>query len=297
MKKNLNILFGVLVLSAAAYAFADNASVMSVTGKVEVNRNGEWIALGKDSVISEGEIISTGFKSEAVIKYHDSVMKLGPLTRVTLEKLASSDQKDNVAVYLNTGDIHSTVSRAQNKRIGYTVRNSVAVASVRGTQFSFDGMGNIICTEGGVSVNSASNFDPAMFGIMNPADGRAGATRQQAQEAENSVPAESTTTVFTSPNDIAPSGGVVVPAGQTVAFTNPVTAAPARPAAEGAKIQSSAGSGMATAADNEAVVMGGEIAGGASVNTEREPAASSGAGPVSGFVEVNVSFGQGTSGR
>lgn len=141
-----------VLIASSAYTFADSARVISVSGKAEVDRNNSWIPLQKDALINEGEVISTGFKSELLIKYKDSVMKLGSLTRITLEKLASTDKKDDVSVYLNTGTIRSTVNHSENRRISYTVRNPIAVASVRGTDFDMDGLANVDCYSGGVVV-------------------------------------------------------------------------------------------------------------------------------------------------
>ena len=124
-----------VLFASCTLAFAETATVISVSGKVEVNRNETWLPVQKDTIIREGEVISTGFKSEALVKYKDSVMKLGPLTRITLEKLASSDTKDDVSVYLSTGSVRSTVNHSENRRVSYTVRNPIAVASVRGTVF------------------------------------------------------------------------------------------------------------------------------------------------------------------
>lgn len=117
-----------------------------------MDRNNSWIPLQKDELINDGEVISTSFKSELLIRYKSAVMKLGPLTRITLEKLASAASKDDVSVYLNTGTIRSTVNHSDNRRISYTVRNPIAVASVRGTDFAMDGQANVDCYSGGVIV-------------------------------------------------------------------------------------------------------------------------------------------------
>ena len=61
-----------LLFISSTVAFAETATIISTTGKVEVNRNEAWVPVNKDTVIREGEIISTGFKSEALIKYSAS---------------------------------------------------------------------------------------------------------------------------------------------------------------------------------------------------------------------------------
>ena len=194
-----------IALTAFSFALplcAGSATVISAEGKVEVERGGKWIPLSANAAVSEGEVISTGFKSKAVLRYQGSVLQLGALTRVTLEKLAEGEKNDTVAVYLNTGAVKSTVQRASNRRVNYTVRNPVAVASVRGTEFDFSGDGSITCTEGAVVTYGSRSYNAAAA-VEAPAEGKSNA----ATPATDIAPT-------------APSGAVVVLQGQAVAFTS-----------------------------------------------------------------------------
>lgn len=222
---------GVLFLFCAAFACANTATVVSVVGKVEVSRNNEWVALSTNAVIREGEVISTGFKSEAVIRYKDSVMKLGPLTRVTLEKLTASESKDDVSVFLNTGSVRSTVSHSENKRISYTVRNPIAVASVRGTDFSFFG-NTVQCFDGAVAVVPAFMVNPARDLGVSYSDG---AASERDNKGADGLPAEGESNAFTPVSDINPNlpKGVLVSAGQSTAFTDTVSARAPKPRSDG----------------------------------------------------------------
>ena len=164
MKKIKFILFCSLFSIFSMTLFANQqASVVSVQGKVEVQRNGSWIPLKEGDLISEGELLNTGFKSEAVIKYEGSVMKMGPMTRVTLEKLSSTPVKDTVSVYLKTGALRSTVSHAA-KKTQQTTRSATAVASVRGTDYVMTAEGRVIVTmsaeQYAASVNQNSDSAP-----------------------------------------------------------------------------------------------------------------------------------------
>ena len=166
-----------IALTAFSFALplcAGSATVISAEGKVEVERGGKWIPLSANAAVSEGEVISTGFKSKAVLRYQGSVLQLGALTRVTLEKLAEGEKNDTVAVYLNTGAVKSTVQRASNRRVNYTVRNPVAVASVRGTEFDFSGDGSITCTEGAVVTYGSRSYNAAAA-VEAPAEGKSNA--------------------------------------------------------------------------------------------------------------------------
>lgn len=154
MRKIRVLIAAVLFVTVCSGAFADEAIVTFVSGKVEVQRNGKWIALQKGDSVEKSETISTGFQSEAKIKVLNSVMYLGPVTRITLEELSSSGSQDNVSVYLKTGTARSQVKHVDNKRVNYQVHTAVAVASCRGTEWIIDDSNNVDCFEGIVAVSA-----------------------------------------------------------------------------------------------------------------------------------------------
>ena len=93
MRKIKALLIAAVFTAIGASAFAADATVTFVSGKVEVQRGGKWVALQKGDTVSKNETISTGFQSEAKIKILESVMYLGPVTRITLEELSSTEDK------------------------------------------------------------------------------------------------------------------------------------------------------------------------------------------------------------
>jgi hypothetical protein len=233
---------GILAVLVIVPLFADSATVVSLKGKVEVNRNGSWIALAENDTVAQGEIISTGFKSEAVLQYQGSTMQLGPLTRITVETLATGEKKDTVSVYLNTGAVKSSVKKTENKRVNYTVHNPVAVASVRGTEFGFSGDGSIDCTEGAVVTYPAGWYAPASSG-GEPSDGQSSAGTPAGDIAPG-----------------APAGAVVVLPGQRVSVgESGFNSRPAETAAENAGTVLNA---LNTPVDTESVATGGSSAAG-----------------------------------
>lgn len=158
MKKIYKLVLFFLIFSVfSSSLFAAEGIVTFVKGKVEVQRNSSWVILNVGDKVSQSEVISTGFQSEAKIKLMDSVLYLGPVTRVTLETLKASDSTDKVNVYLSAGVTRSKVNHTDNKRVNYTVHTAVAVASVRGTDWIIDCSGNVSCSEGGVAVALASD--------------------------------------------------------------------------------------------------------------------------------------------
>lgn len=245
MKAKKLITIAVICVVFASALFADSAEVISVKGKVEVNRNNEWIALNVGDKVSETEMVSTGFQSEAKIKYKDSVMQLGALSRVTLSKMASTETKDVVNVYLNTGAVRSKVNHSADKKVSYTVRNQVAVASVRGTDFLTCDDGTVICYSGAVVLTPAALYD---YKPVSSSDA------EETEETEFADPADGESNAGTDKNDIdpaAPDGGVVVLGGQASEITSTGKAASTFEVA--VKQATAAASSVTTAASSEAV--------------------------------------------
>ena len=152
--KKIRFLLIAFLISAGAGLYAADASVTFVSGKVEVQRGTKWVPLQKGDTLAKSDTISTGFQSEAKIKLMDSVLYLGPVTRITLEELATKGNTDNVNVYLKTGAARSQVKHVDNKRVNYQVHTAVAVASCRGTDWIIDSNNVISCLEGIVAVSA-----------------------------------------------------------------------------------------------------------------------------------------------
>lgn len=151
--KKIFKLFLIFSLAAAALpVFAGTAEVTFVRGKVEVNKNGAWVALKPGDKIQEAEVVSTGFQSEAKVKYESTLLYLAPLTRVTLKDLASTSTGDKVNVTLSTGSVRAKVTHPDDRSVNCSIRTPVSVASVRGTDIAIFDDGSIWCNEGVVSV-------------------------------------------------------------------------------------------------------------------------------------------------
>ena len=185
MRRFKGLLVAAVLTVFSASLFAADATVTFVSGKVEVQRNGKWVALQKGDTVAKSETISTGFQSEAKIKMMDSVMYLGPVTRITLEELSTTGKQDNVNVYLKTGSARSQVKHVDNKRVNYQVHTAVAVASCRGTDWIIDDSNNIICFEGTVAV--AAYVPPENY-----LDNKSGSGKKEEAEGESEGSEEST---------------------------------------------------------------------------------------------------------
>lgn len=273
-----------IVLSAVLFAvvsgplFAATAKVTYVKGKVEVNRNNEWVALKMGDEIKESETISTGFQSEARLNLNGSVMAVPALSRVTLETLKTSGAKDNVSIYIDTGAVRSKVVHTEGKKIEYTARTSVAVASVRGTDFTLFSSGKAKCHSGAIAVWAASK-DKKKDSVADEVEEVEEETEEDADTtgsdaADSSVTAEPTetpaapatkdegpATATTAAEDIssaAPVGAIVVGAGQSSKIEKQ-TGIPTKPLAEAKQQAEKAKSAVSSAADKESVAAGGAV--------------------------------------
>ena len=190
--------------------FAESATITFVKGKVEVQNGSSWSAVTVGQKLPESSVVSTGFNSEVRFQYNGTVMALGPLTRVTLEKIANTETKEIVNVFLNTGAVRTKVTHPTNKRVSQTVRNPISVASVRGTDYMFFDSGRVSCFEGAVATFPAYYLKNTFF-IENSSED------DSEVESETSVYESATaTTEAQDIADFAPPSSVVVAAGQFV---------------------------------------------------------------------------------
>ena len=144
----LLLLIAIFSISFSFAASTDVAIVNSVVGKVEVQVNDAWIQVKNGDILSSGSVISTGFKSSAVLYIGASLIEVRALTRLTIEEIREQNQNYNTTMFLDAGSIKADIKKSENKRVGFKVRTSVATASVRGTSGEIYSDGTVICTSG-----------------------------------------------------------------------------------------------------------------------------------------------------
>ncbi|MEE0879814.1 MAG: FecR domain-containing protein [Treponemataceae bacterium] len=145
------VLFLLVTIFSISFSFAASteiAIVNSVVGKVEVQLNDSWIQIKNGDILSSGTVISTGFKSSAVLYIGDSLIEVKALTRLTIEEIVEQNQNYNTTMFLDAGSIKADIKKSENKRVGFKVRTSVATASVRGTSGEIYSDGTLICLSG-----------------------------------------------------------------------------------------------------------------------------------------------------
>lgn len=264
MKRIISKLFlaALLIALTSGSVFAASAKVTYVKGKVEVSRGNSWVALKVGDLINESETISTGFQSEARLNYNGSVMAVPALSRVTLETLQSSDTKETVSLKVDTGAVRSKVTHTEGKRIEYTARTSVAVASVRGTDFAVFANGKAKVFEGAIAYFKASDFIPPATteatedvenedtGAVSTDTASEGATSGDTTSTEDKGPATATTT-SKAIAESSPRGSTVVGAGQTSTISKRGVAS--KPVAEAKKRTTKAKVAVSTEAKKDVI--------------------------------------------
>jgi hypothetical protein len=173
------LLIGVLMMSVAAWAvFGQQGIIKEVFGTVELKHAGSdvFVAAAVGDMVAEQTLVSTGFKSQALITVGNSTIAVQPLTRLSLTEIATIQGGERVNVNLSTGRVRANVTPPMGGQTEFTVASPMATASVRGTVFEFDTI-NLRVNEGTVAY-SGSRGRPMLVGAgntstVNPVTGRA----------------------------------------------------------------------------------------------------------------------------
>jgi len=181
MKRTIMVM---LLITTAVFVFAQNSGVFirEMSGTVELQTQGStgWTPARLNEPIRESTIVSTGFKSTAIIAVGNSTLLVQPLTRMSLGALINRDQTETVNLNLNTGKIRIDVKPPAGAKASVSVQTPSATASVRGTAFDLDTVaiqvheGSVIFQPNGasrsviVNAGQSSWIDPASGGAVNP---------------------------------------------------------------------------------------------------------------------------------
>lgn len=240
-------------------ASALEAKFVSIEGKVEILEGGMWIPVEEGDIIQEkGAVISTGFKSNAVVSVKGTNFTLGPLTRITIENMVAMENKDSTQIYIDSGSLKANVSSSDGRKVGFKVRSAVATASVRGTEFKVTSSGRLSVTQGLVSFGGPesssaeiSKIEDNSTDVAPSEESNAGtvASTNEASDGKNVVAEEHPkSTPFTSSAEVGEKNGVPVFAGQ-VSKSDVIASRPSNPHTE--KVAAVSGKGL----ENESMGM------------------------------------------
>nr|WP_298680926.1 FecR domain-containing protein [uncultured Treponema sp.] len=154
MKKSLGILILCIAGISSLAAAALTATITEVAGKVEYKLPGkDWVAAKTGTVLPAGSLISTGFKSTAILKTESATLTVKPVTRLSLEELVKSEGTTKTQMFLMAGRVKAEVTPRKGEQAEFKVKSPTATASVRGTGFEFDGQ-NLLVDHGAVQFES-----------------------------------------------------------------------------------------------------------------------------------------------
>jgi hypothetical protein len=185
------VLAAALSAAGAGSLFAQDgraAFIRDLAGTVEVKapRADTWTAAYRGQQLDIDMLISTGFKSTAVIVLGNSVLTVRPLTRLSLTELSRVQDNEKVEFRLQTGRVRAEVKAQAAGQTDFTVRSSAATASVRGTVFEFDTL-SLSVSEGAVEFSGAAGtpvvVDAGRVSSVVPGDAGGGLRPQAASEA------------------------------------------------------------------------------------------------------------------
>lgn len=167
------ILFSFLLIFLDGLIFAQTrAVVQEIVGKVEIRKpGGEWESAREGLELPVSAFISTGFHSRAVVDLGQSVLHVKQLTRMQLEELIEKEGTVETKLFLRIGTVNATIRTSEDLEVKFTLRSPVATASVRGTEFEFDGV-TVQTFEGTViSVNRVGQTRSVVAGQQSSAPG------------------------------------------------------------------------------------------------------------------------------
>jgi hypothetical protein len=151
----------ILLLCGAmvVYAQKPEALIREMTGTVELKTPGsaKWVAAKQGDRIQEATIISTGFKSMAILSIGHSTLMVRALTRMSLDELKNQKETDTINIGLTTGRVRADVKPPAGSKTDFSVQTPSATASVRGTVFDLDTQA-VRVIEGKVSFQPAGDI-------------------------------------------------------------------------------------------------------------------------------------------
>jgi len=134
------ILTVILITMFAVSVFGQSGTIREITGDVELKHAGasEFVAASAGASVNQNTIISTGFRSTAVIAIGSATITVRPLTRLSLAEIQSAENSEDINVNLQAGRVRVEVRPPAGTRSNLTVQSTSASASVRGTVFDMD---------------------------------------------------------------------------------------------------------------------------------------------------------------
>jgi hypothetical protein len=141
MTRRISTLFLTIFLTLPALGiFAQSGMMKELSGTVELKFSGSqnFVPAKAGDRISQDTVVSTGFKSSALIEVGSAIITVRPLTCLTLKEIGTSVGSENINMNLRSGRVRVELTPPAGTKASMSVSSPVATASVRGTRFEFD---------------------------------------------------------------------------------------------------------------------------------------------------------------
>jgi len=156
MKKAI---LAILLAGTIMAVYAQNGVLKELTGTVELKPAGAtaFTSAAAGTQINADTVISTGFKSTALLEVGSTVIAVRPLTRLTLTEITASHGAETVKMNLQAGRVRVDVNPPAGTKASLSISSPTATASVRGTSFYFDTM-SVSVREGTVAFKGNTGY-------------------------------------------------------------------------------------------------------------------------------------------
>ena len=144
-----------VVVATSAYAL-EPAVVVRINGTPMLERAGKTGPLSERTKIQVGDVIITDASAKAkLLLADDSVLAIGPKSRVTLDEFLLGNDDRTVKLNVLAGRFKIAVAKFFGRTSDYQVRTPTAVAGVRGTVLWGDTERDAICAlDGHIDVHA-----------------------------------------------------------------------------------------------------------------------------------------------
>jgi len=132
--------FAIFMVFAGISSFAQSGVIKDITGQVELKAPGSssFVVAKIGDILEENTIVSTDFKSVALIEVGSAVLTVRPLTRLTLTEIYASAESEILSVNLQAGRVRVDLNPPAGLKASASVSSNIASSSARGTSFEFD---------------------------------------------------------------------------------------------------------------------------------------------------------------
>ncbi|MCL2069440.1 MAG: FecR family protein [Treponema sp.] len=133
--------FAFTLLTVTCYLLpAQTGVIRNLEGTVEILNPGasSFVPASTGALLNADAVISTGFRSSALIELGSAFIAVRPLSRLSLQELSSTGGVENLNLNLQAGRVRVDFNPPPGARSSMTVTTPSTTAAVRGTSFEMD---------------------------------------------------------------------------------------------------------------------------------------------------------------